>query len=196
MLCQPFLLNSSMAKQYTVFPNYVFEDRMEFSKEIVNKLLSDVDTLVDGGRVDETNYGWNTPKGTTLGTNLGRLTTLLGNKFLDITNKSWGKNLNIEMTDPKVHMVKPLHTISPIQTKYSWYTAVLFLQTTNVGPHLKLDNFNGGMINIPGVQSPDHLIKPVNNKVVFYPSHIPAGFTANLSRINCVGFTMNFMIKQ
>ena len=155
---------------------------MEFSKEIVDKILSDVDTLVSNERVDETNYGWNTPK--------GRLTTLLGNKFLDISAKAWNVNLNVEMTDPKVHMIKPLHSVMPIQTKYSWYTAVLFLQTTNMGPHLKLDNFNASMANIPGVHSPEYLVKPKN------PSHIPAGFTANLSRINCVGFTMNFMVKQ
>ena len=183
-------------KQYTVFPNYVFEDKMEFSKEIVDKLLSDVDTLVSNERVDETNYGWNTPKGTTLGTNIARLTTLLGNKFLDISNKAWNVNLNIEMTDPKVHMIKPLHAVMPTQTKYSWYSAVLFLQTTNVGPHLKLDNFNASVANIPGVHTPEYLIKPKNNKIVFYPSHIPASFTANLSRINCVGFTMNFKVKQ
>ena len=71
-------------KGFTVFPDFVFEDKMEFSKEIVDKILSDVDTLIANERVDETNYGWNTPKGTNLGTQLGRLTQLMGNKFFDI----------------------------------------------------------------------------------------------------------------
>lgn len=183
-------------KGFTVFPDFVFEDKMEFSKEIVDKILSDVDTLIANERVDETNYGWNTPKGTNLGTQLGRLTQLMGNKFFDIAAKQWGQNINIELTDPKVHMIKPLHNIMPSLTKYSWYTGVLFLQTTNMGPHLKLENFNSTIANIPNVHTPEHLIKPRNNKVVFYPSHIPASFTANLSRINCIGFTINFMVKQ
>jgi hypothetical protein len=93
-------------------------------------------------------------------------------------------------------MIKPLHNVMPTITKYSWYTGVLFLQTTNAGPHLKLDNFNPTVANIPGVHTTEHLIKPKNNKVIFYPSHIPASFTANLSRINTVGYTINFMVKQ
>ena len=68
-------------KTINVFPNRVFSENLQLSKEQNDSILDELDFLVEKQQVDETNYGWITPNGRAMGEQTGKLTKLLVNRF-------------------------------------------------------------------------------------------------------------------
>jgi len=188
---------NSIMKAINVFPNRVFTENLQLTKEQNDSILDEIDFLVDKQQVDETNYGWITPNGRTMGEQTGKLTKLLVNRFAsEITPQFNTGNKKIEMADLKLTCVMPQHAVPHFITKYSWYTAVVWLQTSNQGCHLYFDDMGPRHFATPkGFDEWTHYIKPAKNKVVYFPSHLISGFTSNESMMNNFFLSVNFLVK-
>ena len=156
-------------KTINVFPNRVFTENLQLTKEQNDSILDEVDYLVDREQVDDTHFGWITPNGRSMGEQTGKL---------------------------KLSMIRPGQAVPHFVTKYSWYTAIVFLQTTNRGSHLYFDDMGPRHFATPkGFDEWSHYIKPAKNKVIYFPSHLITGFTSNESMINNVTLSLNFLVK-
>ena len=68
-------------KTINVFPNRVFTENLQLTKEQNDSILDEVDYLVDREQVDDTHFGWITPNGRSMGEQTGKLTKLVVNRF-------------------------------------------------------------------------------------------------------------------
>ena len=184
-------------KTINVFPNRVFTENLQLTKEQNDSILDEVDYLVDREQVDDTHFGWITPNGRSMGEQTGKLTKLVVNRFAsEITPQFNTGNKKIEMADLKLSMIRPGQAVPHFVTKYSWYTAIVFLQTTNRGSHLYFDDMGPRhFATHKGFDEWSHYIKPAKNKVIYFPSHLITGFTSNESMINNVTLSLNFLVK-
>ena len=89
-------------KTINVFPNRVFTENLQLTKEQNDSILDEVDYLVDREQVDDTHFGWITPNGRSMGEQTGKLTKLVVNRFAsEITPQFNTGNKKIENWDPR-----------------------------------------------------------------------------------------------
>jgi len=86
-ICQPIWLNSSMANTITLFPNYVFEGKLEISNTVHENIQKDVKKDLTSGKTRRTNYGFATEKEIPLEKSLKKLSLLMGNTFINLAKK-------------------------------------------------------------------------------------------------------------
>ena len=80
-----------------------------------------------------------------------------------------------------------------MQERNRWYNGCVWLQTTNKGSSLYMENFTSKRYSDPpGIQDYTNFEKSKQWKYVFWPAHIPAGFTPNTSMIDTEIFYCTF----
>lgn len=191
---------SSNLVSYPVFPDWVFEGQLEIDSQIVNTVINDIKAAQKAGGVAETTFGWITNKNLILGPNIFKINKLVSTMFFDnlVSQYQLGaENRNIEMCDTWGLGIKPTYSLPVNLERHRWYQSVLFLQAEDNSSSLFFDQLGAKLYSTPvGVQPYTHYIKPKQNKLVFFPSHLPWGFTPNMSLSNTIVLCSSFIIKK
>lgn len=196
MKSQAILLNSSMAiKRHTVFPNYLFEKQLILPEEVKESLLSERGEISKVGSTIETNFGWATNKEYPLGKEHQKLCKLVSHHFIsECDNILPTKTNNVQVCNPYMLSISPGHSYNVNLEPMRWYNALFFLQTTDKGSHLYLNNFSEKLYAQQNTQESTFVVKPKTNKVVYFPSHLPWGMSANMSMIDTVVLCLTFRV--
>jgi hypothetical protein len=178
----------------TVFPDYVFEGKIELTPEIDGQLISGINKALDSGITTETNYGAITNKEYPLPPSLKKLQMLVGDYFYKEIDKVLPldkRNLNI--LNPYLISLKPEHTYPVNLDKERWYNCAVWLQHSK-GGNIYFENFGTKLFSTPNLlQADNHVITSAKHKCVFWPSHLPWGLTVNSGKANHVLFVCSFM---
>tara|TARA_Y100001972_G_C7609433_1_gene305469 strand:+ start:324 stop:902 length:579 start_codon:yes stop_codon:yes gene_type:complete len=184
-----------MAKSiYTVFPDFVFTGDITLTPEIEEGIKLDLESL-DKGVKHNTTFGYTTLKEVPLTGNLRKLQLLVGSYFIDAIKDKHKTALDrqVEVVEPTIVGVKPGHSLPVMQERNRWYNGCVWLQTTNKGSSLYMENFTSKRYSDPpGIQDYTNFEKSKQWKYVFWPAHIPAGFTPNTSMIDTEIFYCTF----
>lgn len=188
-------LSTTNMVSYPVFPDWVFEGTLDLGTEQKATVMNHV---IKMDKVD-THFGWATRLGQLKGEGL-KLSNLIGNKFFANVVQHFQlpeKLKNIDITENQFVMIKPGQNVPPSIERFRWYTAVVFFDGDEAGSKLYLDQFNTRVYSTPSpkIQEFTHFIDYAPLKVVFFPAHIPWGFTPNNSNKNCLFFTCSFYVN-
>lgn len=188
---------------YPVFPEWVFEGKLPLAHEITRSIIDDIEIMKTTGNYTDTVFGWTTNKNAKqnkIGSNIVRASQYAGSIFYENAVDHFRfkhKNRKMEIPDIWLYGIKPNHMIPQNVEKVRWYQCVVFLQTFENGSSLYLDLHNSKLHNTPpNVQETTHYVTPETNKVVFFPAHIPWGFTPNKSMIDTVVLCCNFTLSD
>ena len=182
-------------KTYNLFPNYVFEGKLEITNENFQLIKKDLNDISNSGFVIDTNFGWITNKKKGLPYNSFKsMGLLMGNIFGDAIRKNFNLNeYNIDVIEPYLISIKPEHEF-PINTERSrWYNGCVWLQTSNKGSNLILEDFSSRRYIGPPTIQHTKVIPSAKNKVVFWPSDIPWGMTPNVSYTDSICLIVTFL---
>lgn len=192
-------IGTSLAS-YPVFPDWIFEGQLELDDGITSKIISDLHSFQKKGAISETTFGWLSTKNIFAGSNVFSLNKLTNALFYDNATSHFRlgpDNSKIELTESWAMGIKPSYSIPVNIERHRWYQSVLFLQTEKNGSNLFLDQFGSKLYSTPiGVQPYTHYIEAQKNKIVFFPAHIPWGFTPNLSGSNTIVVCSSFIINK
>jgi len=182
-------------RTHTVFPNYLFEQNISIPDTMIETLKIERDEMYDSGITTDTNFGWRTNKEYPLAQGHAKLCKLISHHFINDCQKVLPTQTNeIQVCNPYVLGVNPGHQYNVNIEPMRWYNALLFLQTTDKGSHLYLNNFSEKLYAQQNTQESVFVVKPKTNKVVFFPSHIPWGLSANESMIENLFLCLTFRI--
>lgn len=179
---------------YTVFPEWVFDGKLEIIEEQRRSLIQYASSLP---RID-THSGWTT-KFAHMKDQLLTASNLVGNMFFQNVVSYYAlpdKLRDISVTDSQFTMVKPGATVPAHIVRMRWYTGVLMLDGGKGGSQLYLDPMDKKMYATPSplIQEFTHFIEYQPLRLVFFPAHIPWGFTPNQSEVNSLFYTFSFHI--
>lgn len=187
-------LTGSMAS-YPVFPNWVFEGKLELTRNIATSIINEV---AEKSTPQPTHFGSLSalPQQTD---GMFKLSKMLGRLFIDnvvshyhITDVAE----RIESSDPQVIRISPTRNVPVSVRPQRWYSSMIFLSTEKKGSHLYFELLDSKLYATPKkILQSNHIISPENFKVVFWPSHIPWGFTPNMSSSDTFVFSNHFIIK-
>lgn len=179
---------------YPVFPDWIFSGTIELTPEIERGIRADIDKIIEDSS-HHTNFGWLTLKEVPLSGNARKLQLLIGSYFVECVKTKFKHILdrNIQVVEPTLLGIKP-EAIYPVTVERNrWYRGIVWLQTTDKGSSLYMENFASKLYSDPpGVQEYTHYIKPGDWKYVFFPAHLPAGFAPNTSMIDTIVFDCTF----
>ena len=179
---------------YTIFPEWVFDGKLEIAEEQRRSLIQYVHKMP---RID-THSGWTT-KFAVMKDQLLSTSNLVGNMFFQnvVSHFSLPDKLrDISVTDNQFTMVKPGHCVPAHIVRMRWYTGVLFLDGGKNGSQLYFDPMDKKMYATPSplIQEFTHFIEYRPLRMVFFPAHMPWGFTPNNSEIPSLFYTFSFHI--
>lgn len=185
---------------YPVFPDWVFEGRLEIDDHMTDSILSDIKSVKNSSNVfTETNFGWITNKSIIPGKNMLNINRLIHSLFVNNISAHYqlADENNIELCDTWALGITKSH-IAPVNVeRHRWYQSVLYLQADDNSSTLYFDQFGPKLYSTPiGVQPYTHYIKPEKNKIIFFPAHLPWGFTPNASNANTILLCTSFIIKK
>ena len=193
-------LNSSMRKSLgwnitPVFPDLVFDGALELDEDIINDIVEEVERLPQ----IETNFGFITSENSTLDKSK-RLIQIVGNVFHQKVFDYFKLNqvqIDVTCANSKFISVNPGHVFPVNAERLRWYSACVFLDMeTHKGSSLYLEHFGDKRwATPPMVHKPNKVWPPKQNKVVFWPSHIPWGLTPNLSNKRTLVFSCTYHIE-
>lgn len=179
---------------YPVFPDWIFTGKMQLEKSDINNILDEVSVI----KKQKTHFGFAGVKNS-LGKNSQALRKMAGSMFYDNAVSHFrlkGNQLNIESTDAQMISIDPDKCVPASVCRLRWYQSAVFLQCDELSSGLYLDMLDSKLFATPkGVQENMHKIEPEVAKVVFWPAHIPWGFTPNSSKEKTVVLINNFIIK-
>lgn len=206
MFFEQYSLNNAMKldstlSSYPLFPDWVFEGELQIDNTVTNAVLSEVQVSKTTQYFHNTNFGWITNKNVTLGKNIAKLNSLIGNMFVEnagphfrIRKQNW---TDIEICETWTMGITPTHNYPQSLHRHRWYHSVLFLKAQDKSSNLYFDQYGPKLYSCPPrVQSHEHIVPAKTNKIVFFPAHIPWGFTPNNSDQDCVICCNSFVIKQ
>ena len=177
-------------EHFIVFPDYVYTGKIELTTRIESGIEDEIRNIsANHDGVAPTNYGWFTLKEVPLKNNLRKLQLVVGTYFVNAIKQHFPHMLdrNIEVVEPNIYSIKPNHVISSNVFRNRWYTGVVWLQTSDMGSGIRLENFNTKLYSDPpGSMDYTHDISPAQFKYAFWPAHLPASFTPNRSMIDTV----------
>lgn len=178
----------------TAFPDYVFDGDIIVSDEIITSVMEDVSAILSTGSAVSTPYGSITNKQIPLSGSLKKLQLLVGDYFTKQSNSVMPVyKRNVQILNPYLVLVKPGHCFPVNIEKSRWYNACVWLQTTNKGSHLLLENYNSKLHATPNLLQDDNMVIPPSKfKAAFWPSHIPWGLTYNTSPVDTICFICTF----
>jgi hypothetical protein len=178
----------------------VFAGTLQIDENMVNSVLADVQSARGTASFTETNFGWCTNRNVRLGQNILKLNKLIGSVFYETASSHFRlsqANSDVQICESWLYGIKPSHCIPQMIVPHRWYQAILFLNAPARGAKLYLEMHNSKMYSTPaGVQKFDHIIEPLQNKIVFIPAHIPWGFSPNYANIDSLIFCNSFIIKK
>ena len=70
---------TSTLLSYPLFPDWIFEAELQLDETVANTILSEVQVNKNTQHFYNTNFGWITNKNVTLGKNIAKLNSLIGN---------------------------------------------------------------------------------------------------------------------
>lgn len=181
-------------KVSTVFPDYVFEGKVELTPEIDSELIKGANEALDSGITTETNYGAITNREYPLPASLKKLQMLVGDYFYkEVTKVLPLEKRNLNILNPYLVSLNPGH-IYPINLdKERWYNCAVWIQHSK-GGDMYFENFGTKLFATPNLlQADNHVVKASKHKCVFWPSHLPWGLTVNTGRAHHMLFVCSFM---
>jgi len=181
-----FLLNSIMAyKKKILFPDYLFDGQLEVPSDLNKNIQESLKKNKESGITTETVYGWFTNKQFPCEGIIPQLANLLAKNFVGnvVNNFDLGVARDINLLNPWLISTNPNHSFPTTLEPQRWYNAGVYLQTTNKGSHLKLDNYTSKVYAGQNTQENSVYIKPKQYKVIYWPSHIPWSLTPNMSMV-------------
>tara|TARA_Y100001972_G_C7625945_1_gene313978 strand:+ start:223 stop:822 length:600 start_codon:yes stop_codon:yes gene_type:complete len=181
-------------KVSTLFPDYIFEGKIELTPEIDAKVIGGANKSLDSAVAMETNYGAITNKEYPLDNQLKKLQMLIGDYFYKEVNKVLPLHeRNLSVLNPYLISLKPGHIFPVNLDKERWYNCAIWLQHTK-GGDLYFENFGTKLFATPNLlQGDNHVVKARKHKLVFWPSHIPWGLTVNQGRADHILFSCSFI---
>lgn len=187
-----------MAKITTLFPNYVFEGKLEISKTVKSNIMNDTKKDLQSGKTRRTNYGLITEKEIPLEKSLQNLSLLMGNTFVNCAKKQFlNKDKEVHILNPYLISIDPDHNYPLNMESCRWYNGCVWLQTTNKGNHLYFEDFSvKTYADRHKTQNHKFSISPEEYKYVFWPSHIPWGLTPNQSMIDTIVMCLTFLVRD
>lgn len=183
----------------TLFPDILFTGTLQVSANIHRKIISNIKELQQSGASTNTHFGWISNPDVPLKNNLSNLQMLVGRTFVDNIYKSFGKRSNkkINAVQPYIASIKPEHTYTFDVNPSYWYNGIIWLQTTDKGNSLYIENTTGKRYTTPWVfQPPTHIEEPAEYKYAFWPSYYSAGLTPNYSMIDTLMFNIGFTFTK
>jgi len=193
-------LNTSL-NSYPIFPDWVFEGQLPIDDNIINSVLSEIQLNKEKDHIHYSHFGWISNKHVLLGNNHANLNSLIGNMF--INNVAPHFRLNKDLTSRiKIYEswflgIKPTYNFPHDIHRHRWYHAVVFLKANKKSSNLFFDQHNTKLYSSPpGVQPYEHIIESDQNKIIFFPGHLPWGFTPNNSSNDTIVFCNSFIIQQ
>ena len=186
---------------YPLFPDWIFEGELPIDEDIVNAVLSEIQTSRETPNFQKASFGWITNKNIPLGKNNVKLNSLIGSMFMNNVAPHFRLNKQqcnkIEICESWLLGLNPSHNFPQSVHRHRWYHSVLFLKSQPTGSNLYFDTLGPKLFSSPpGVQPYEHIIPAKTNKVVFFPAHVPWGFTPNMSSSDSIIFCNSFIIKQ
>ena len=189
-------LTGPTMSSYPVFPNWVFEGKVELTKEQRTGCLEHATKL---DKV-ETTFGWATKIGN-IQDEMFTLSNLTGQMFFNnvVSHFRLSKEFQgLDSCENQFIMIKPGQCIPPVVNRLRWYNAVVFIEGEDNSHALQLNDFTAKQWQNPSteIQEYSHIIPFEPNKVIFFPSHIPWGFTSNSSKSNTLIFVCNYFMNH
>jgi hypothetical protein len=188
-------LTTPTMTSYALFPDWVFEGTLSLDTEQKAVIMNHATKMEKA----DTHFGWITKRGQLKGEAL-KLSNIIGNMFFDnVVNHFQTPAFlrNIDITENQFVMIKPNCAVPISIERYRWYTAVVFMDGDPDGSQLYFDQISTKLYATPSpkIQEFTHYVEYAPLKVVFFPSHIPWGFTPNKSNKNCLYFTCSFYVN-
>jgi hypothetical protein len=179
---------------YPVFPDWIFTGTAQVDARSLDIILSETQHI----QKEKTHFGFAGHKNS-LGPASQTLRKIVGHMFYENAVSHFrlsGHLLNIESTDAQLISIDPGQCVPATVTRLRWYQSAVFLQCDEKSSNLYLDMMDSKLYATPGsVQERMHVIEAEVAKVIFWPAHIPWGFTPNASHRETVILVNNFMIK-
>ena len=181
---------------YPVFPDWVFEGKLELSADQRTEVLQHATNL----KKQDTTFGWATQLGP-IQNEMFTLSNLTGQMFFNnvVPHFRLGKIFQgIDSCENQFIMIKPGQCVPPVVNRLRWYNAVAFIQGDEGSPALQLHNFTAKHWQNPAdeIQEYSHIIEFEQNKVIFFPSHLPWGFTTNSTKSNSLFYVCNYFMNH
>ena len=183
-----------MNKQ-TLFPDILYTGTLEISHDIHTKILDGIEKLKDSGASVDTHFGWISNPDVPLKGSLKSLQLLVGRTFVDNLQQTFGKvsAKKINCVQPYVSVIKPQHTFNIETNPKYFYTGCVWIQTSDKGNKLFFEDPGSKRFSSPyAFQKASHVEERMQYKYAFWPSHVFAGYTPNLSMINSIIINMGF----
>lgn len=189
-------MQTGTLNSYPVFPNWVFEGNMVLTPEISQQIINGMNGEIPS---EDVHFGTLSKRGAKT-KDLLNLTRLMGRVFADNVLSHFrllDRLPQIESVDSQVITINPTRVVPASVQRHRWYQAILFLQSDENSSNLYFDSMDTKLWASPvGVQEYTHVITPEQFKVIFFPAHIPWGFTPNNSARDTVVYGTSFIIKN
>tara|TARA_B100000073_G_C23640507_1_gene536433 strand:+ start:402 stop:974 length:573 start_codon:yes stop_codon:yes gene_type:complete len=181
-------------KRSTIFPNYLYEGQITIPEELNVDISESITSTKDSGITIDMTYGWYTNKQFPLEGVLPKLSGMMAQVFVEHVVKDFNLKIarDIELLNPYLVSVKPSYTYQVNIEPQRWYNGIMFLQTTNKGSHLCLNNFDSKVYASQNTQENNIFIKPKKHKVAFWPSHVPWSLSPNMSMVDSIALIVSF----
>ena len=184
--------NAPSMSTYPVFPNWVFEGKLELDNEMKAMVLQQV----HGMPKVKLHFGYIT-KIQAVTDHVFNLSSLASKLFFDnvVSHFQLPSGLqNLESCENQLVCVDAGANIPASVNRLRWYQCVVFVEGDDQTSNLYLDCLDSKLYATPDpdVQEYTHFIKYEPWKVVFFPAHIPWGFTPNLSNKKSMFFTHSY----
>lgn len=180
---------------YPVFPNWVFEGKLELDNEMKAMILQEVHNM---SKVS-LHFGYIT-KIQQVKNHVYTLSQLSSRMFFDnvVTHFRLPKGLqNLESCENQFVCIDQGHNIPASVNRMRWYQCVVFVEGDDKSSNLYLDMLDSKLYSTPDpdVQEYTHFIGYEPWKIVFFPAHLPWGFTPNLSNRKAMFFTHSYHMQ-
>jgi len=187
-----------MAKTINLFPNYVFEGTLQIDSTVKNTLRKDLIKDLDSGKAQKMNFGSITDREIPLENSFQQLAFLMGNTFINHAKKQFlDVKTEVDILNPYIVSIKPDHSYPINMESCRWYNGCCWLQSTNKGSHLYLEDFSiRTYADRHRTQKRNFSVAPRNFKYIFWPSHIPWGFTPNQSMVDTQLLCLSFLVSD
>jgi hypothetical protein len=104
---------------------------------------------------------------------------------------------NLESCENQLVCIDSGMNIPASVNRMRWYQCVVFVEGDNESSNLYLDTLDSKLYATPDpdVQEYTHFINYEPWKIVFFPAHIPWGFTPNTSKRKAMFFTHSYHMQ-
>ena len=180
---------------YPVFPNWVFEGKLELDNEMKAMILQQVASM----QKVRLHFGYIT-KIQQVKDSVYTLSQLSSKMFFDnvVSHFRLPPGLqNLESCENQLVCIDQGHNIPASVNRMRWYQCVVFVEGDNESSNLYLDTFDSKLYATPDpdVQEYTHFIGYEPWKIVFFPAHLPWGFTPNNSKRKAMFFTHSYHMQ-